>query len=531
MDYTRLGMGLRSFCRPFSTNLLGKMQCALLALGSVCAASAQQQEQMVTPTLQLNSRLVVLDVVVLDKKGHPVTNLDPSQFVITEEKIPQRIRNFEPPEAHLMPSGSDAQPIVRNTADLEKVGNAPVNILILDGLNTRWEQSAYVRLQTESYLKSQPAVLSAPTMLVATYESRFTVLHDYTQSRNELLAAVHDYTPPYSMQLMRNGSGNTGIEMFEETLGALKQIAASAHGTPGRKNVLWAGTGYPAIDTTTLAFDDEDKLMALIRRVTDEMMASRVCLFLIDPAGVQSAVQDSGVADSDGGFTATLSSEVGPFHGKLDFAFLADMTGGKVFANRNDIDIVIGKSIRDSNAYYTLSYVPSDESGRDGKYRSIHVALKDPLLHAVARDGYFAEDVPVDPIPPSGENLANTLRFDMVAAARTRLVYNGLKIRAERVQDGFQLFVGIRNLHWTPQADSSQVTELSVMTVFFNGKGKEIQSSAREIKEKINGSADINGSAELAARASMDVPKGASRVRFVVRDAASGLLGTADLQY
>ncbi len=380
---------------------------------------------------------------------------------------------------------------------------------MLDELNTRWENTTYARMQMERYLKSQPAVLAAPTMLVATDEARFTVLHDYTQTRDELLASVHAYTPRYPMQLMRNGSGNTGIEMFEETLGALTQIAESSRGTPGRKNLLWVGTGYPSIDTTTLAFDDEDKLMALIRRVTDQMMASRVCLFLIDPAGEQTTVQDSGVADGDGGFTATLSSEVGPFEGKLDFASIASTTGGKIFANRNDVDTVIGEGIRDSNAYYTLTYVPPDAGVQDGKYRQIHVVLKDPSLRAVARSGYFAESVPVDPIPASGsgEKPANTLQFDMVAAARTRLVYNGLKVRAERVGDGFHLFIGVKDLRWETSTDSNLVTELSVMTVFFNEKGKEIQSTATEIKEKVGASVEVHGGAELEIKAPAEMPK------------------------
>lgn len=534
LRHTKFRMGLLSFSLLFSAALQRGALCALLLAGCVGGATAQQPDQAVqmpVPTLQLNSRLVVLDVVVLDKKGRPVTNLDRSQFTVTQNKVSQEIRDFEPPSVHQMPAGSEASPIVHGTGDLGKIGNAPVNILVLDELNTRWENTTYARMQMERYLKSQPAVLAAPTMLVATDEARFTVLHDYTQTRDELLASVHAYTPRYPMQLMRNGSGNTGIEMFEETLGALTQIAESSRGTPGRKNLLWVGTGYPSIDTTTLAFDDEDKLMALIRRVTDQMMASRVCLFLIDPAGVQTTVQDSGVADGDGGFTATLSSEVGPFEGKLDFASIASTTGGKIFANRNDVDTVIGEGIRDSNAYYTLTYVPPDAGVQDGKYRQIHVVLKDPSLRAVARSGYFAESVPVDPIPASGsgEKPANTLQFDMVAAARTRLVYNGLKVRAERVGDGFHLFIGVKDLRWETSTDSNLVTELSVMTVFFNEKGKEIQSTATEIKEKVGASVEVHGGAELEIKAPAEMPKGAARVRFVVRDAASGALGTADL--
>ena len=67
---------------------------------SACAAGSQAQQgsqgqqvsQSSTPTFQVTSRLVFLDVTVLDKKGQPVvTGLTKDDFKITEDKKPQRI--------------------------------------------------------------------------------------------------------------------------------------------------------------------------------------------------------------------------------------------------------------------------------------------------------------------------------------------------------------------------------------------------------------------------------------------------------
>src|SRR5882757_8519138 len=82
-----------------------------------------------TTTLHVASRLVVLDVVVIDRNGKFVSNLDRSQFTVTEDKVPQAIRSFDPPDGHEMPADSAGKMLVESSADLRKIGNAPVNIL------------------------------------------------------------------------------------------------------------------------------------------------------------------------------------------------------------------------------------------------------------------------------------------------------------------------------------------------------------------------------------------------------------------
>src|SRR3984885_12756968 len=58
--------------------------------------SHAQQTPQTTPTIRVTSRLVFLDVTVLDKKGRPsVSGLTKDDFTITEDKRPQAIFSFE----------------------------------------------------------------------------------------------------------------------------------------------------------------------------------------------------------------------------------------------------------------------------------------------------------------------------------------------------------------------------------------------------------------------------------------------------
>ena len=512
---------------------LGAVACGA-ALSGACAVAQSSPEPPPpgpgqTATLKVTTRLVVLDVVVVDKAGHAVSNLDRSQFSVTENKVDQRIRSFDAPSGHTMPGGSSGHPVVRSTADLAKIGNAPVNILVFDELNTKWEATAYARMRMEKYLQSQPEVLPVPTLLVASGDSRFIVLHDYTQSRAELLESVHKHFPQYPWQMMRGSSGNTNIELMEQTLGALSQIAESSRGTPGRKNVIWVGSGYPSVDMTSLKFDDEDKLAAIIRLVTDRMMASRITLYMVDPQGVQTTSEQRGAGNDDESFTETgITSVLGPYTDKLDFASFATATGGEIFANRNDLEVAIGDSVKEGGVYYTLSYAPSERSDAAKAYRHIQVKLKDPSLHAIARDGYFAETAAVAPLPVGKEKPAMLLKFDLMSAARSRLAYNGLKVAAKRTGAGYSLLVGAKDLHWEDVDGEARVADLTVLTVFFNAKDKELKSSATELKEKISAGAALTAGSQVELKLNMDAPPAAARVRFVVRDAVTGTVGTAD---
>lgn len=469
----------------------------------------------------------MLDVVVLDKSGKPVRDLDRSQFTVTENRTPQTIRNFDPPAGHVMPPGSEAAPVVHSSADLPRIGNAPVNILVFDELNTKWESTAYARDRMEKYLRQQPEVLPSPTLLVAAGASRFVVLHDYTQSRQELLDSIKKHFPEYPWQMMRGAQSNA-FDLMGETLGALSQIAESSRGTPGRKNVIWVGSGYPLVDTTNLTTQDEDKLMDVVRLVTSRMLESRITLYMVEPSGVQGMVQDEGVSGDDGTEVSTVSAGLGPYGGKLDFSTFARATGGEVFFNRNDIDVAIKNDVQDGTVYYTLAYVPTTESSAQAAYRSIRVKVKDPSLRVVARDGYFADVPPVEKAPAAGEKTSKVVAFDMVSASRNRLAYNGLRVRPKVVKDGYTLYVNTKELHWQTGPDGTRLAEMTVMTTFFNQKDKELGTRTLEVKEKVTPEEAVSDASVIAVKLAVSIPPNMARVRFVVRDAATGVLGTAD---
>src|SRR5438132_14410395 len=91
-----------------------RMISALLLVVNLVATpfslEAQQSSTGVPAlTLRANTRLVMVDVVVTDKKGQPVTGLKTDDFTVEENGKKQKISVFVPPvPANRMPPASPA---------------------------------------------------------------------------------------------------------------------------------------------------------------------------------------------------------------------------------------------------------------------------------------------------------------------------------------------------------------------------------------------------------------------------------------
>lgn len=492
----------------------------------IASSQTPQDNSQTTFTLNTSTRLVVLDVVVLDKQDKPVRGLDRSQFTVTEDKLPQTVRSFE---AHDPEEHSSDKPI-HGTAELRKLGGTrPADIVVFDELNSKFEEMSYAREMMERYLKRQPETLPVPMQMVAAGDAKFVVLKDYTQSRQELLDALHTHLPQYPWQMMRNQGGNGALERMAQTLGILDQIADASSGTAGRKNVVWLGTGYPAFNTTEMGEEDQAKILPAIKTVTARMMASRITLYVVDPTGVHGVTQDDG-SNADGDPTAEVSSTLmGPFNGPMDFTSFSAATGGAVFSERNDLDHEMDEGLREAATYYTLTYTPTSTSDADAKYRNIRVLMKDKSLHAVTRNGYFPGPQQVEKVLPKGQKSNGQVKWDIAAAAQTELVYSGLDVRPKETENGFELDVVAKDLTWKDQGDGSRVAEVTAMAVFYDSKGKQAGHQTRQLKERIQASDAIQGGQRAAFALAFDVPAKTSRIRFVVRDAENGKIGSANL--
>jgi len=524
------------FARPL-------LATVLLSSFAVCA----QQPAFDTTTLKVTSRIVILDVDVYNKKTHQlVDNLSKDDFTLLEDNVPQTIRSFDNPGSHAM--SVQGTTIVHSSADLPRIGNAPVSILVLDELNTPFEDMSFSSNQLIKYLQSQPEILRQPTTLLIATNTRFTQLHDYTQNRDELIAAVRNRPAEVPWKLA-NGSGGAGtVERMAQTLAAIDQIAQASAGTPGRKNIIWVGVGFLNSDLVGLDSKTANTIQAAVRQTTDMLLTSRATLYIIDPTPNGTSTVDVETPDDLHAAAGILGND--PFESSVTFFNFAPQTGGNVFASRNDLHNEIAQAIDISNNYYTLSYTPSSNSTDEAKYRHIKINLSNPDLIATTRDGYYpnaftnSTQQPATAIASQKSSKEQQqqerarIQLDLQNAILGTMSYNGLTVTAAKAAPtpgaGTTYTVAVatlanpsNNLSWrTVAAAGTETTEASILAAWYDAKGKLLGHSGHELTATRS---SAGGQDSATFTLPVTITPGTRRLRFIVRDAATGRMGTVDL--
>lgn len=460
---------------------------------------------------------MVLDVVVTDKQGHVVTGLKRDDFHVTELDQPQSLLNFEEAGDHAVPPTAS----IHSTAELDALApQAPVNVLLLDEFNTRFEDMAFARYSLKKILDKQPDKLSTPTMLIAVTLTNFTVLQDYTQDKAALVSALDHHLVAYPWQVH---SGGWLAERFSTAFGTLTRIAEAVVGHPGHKTMIWIGRGFPAYNFVNGPVDTETRVNNAVQMCVNEVRDARVTLYTVDPAGLK--VEPGGGYGPDAEFND-------PFGGNYQFSKLAVATGGRTFYGRNDVDTEIGTGIRDGASFYSLSYRPANDAVDPKKFRRIRVTLSDPSLKATTREGYYTQ---LGPARVNPQNPSRRLAFEVLSADNSNMVYDGVPLNVvpdPTNTDAFNIQVSGRGLVWTPATDS-EPRHAEVVLVFstFDKKNKELKRDAKVIRVS---APDAPPTGPLLRNVTLHLtldhnPK-ATRARIVVRVSATGRIGTADVK-
>src|SRR5438270_13685600 len=72
---------------------------SLLLITALASAPQLAPQQATEGRYQAETTLVVVDAIVTDHKGHPLTDLTAADFTVYEDGVEQKISAFSPPEA------------------------------------------------------------------------------------------------------------------------------------------------------------------------------------------------------------------------------------------------------------------------------------------------------------------------------------------------------------------------------------------------------------------------------------------------
>jgi VWFA-related protein len=248
-----------------------------LAAG-VAMLSAQQVSAEVPPiTFRTNTRLILVDVVVTDRKGEPVTALKAEDFTVEENGKKQKVSILVPPGAAPQVASTPAPPGILSNRP-EHVGPAGIpTVLLLDATNSPFKEQAYARLQMLKYAAEQEQ--SGRPIAVVALTDRLHVLQQFTSDPQVLVTAIKNFKPeeqilqpgagpaPTAVPPDMAGPGTFGIQLLIAqtevagfanlqaghdierrtliTIEAMRSLARMLGGLPGRKNVVWLTANFP----------------------------------------------------------------------------------------------------------------------------------------------------------------------------------------------------------------------------------------------------------------------------------------------
>lgn len=512
--------------------LLGTM--VLACLGQ--EPSAQTPQEPVT-TFQSTTRLVVLDVVVTDKQGNPVRNLSKDDFTILEEDKPQTIATFEAPDQH---APVNIEGDVKNSLAIPdngppKIGAQPITILVFDALDTKTVDQAYARTEINKYLVAHGPTLAQPTALMALEEKRLELLHDYTSDAKTLEQALRQHKAQLPFRLLRSmGEGNAysvtdqtdAEQRLVDAMLALREIATANAQFAGRKNVVWIGPGFPGLnglrvwneagfrglEQSKVVSSEKMNLLNWEQQTLELIWNARISVYTIDPRGLEALPEEP----------------MTPASGDLVFEQIAPLTGGRIIRETNDVDARIAKSVDEGGVYYAIAYYPASRNW-DGKFRRIHILLRNPDLTARTRDGYYA----VATSTPTPREMNQLLSL----AVLNPLSYHSLEVQAQARLSGKQqriahitVNINANELHWETAEAGKRRCAITVMTAGFSSKGEVVAHAVKELEIVVDEKKQMQLLAEgMVMNLAMPLPPTAVRMRIVARDSTNGNMGTADL--
>lgn len=519
---------------PFSVAAL--TVSIMLCAAPVTNAQPQTPKQNATTPAQSairsNSRLVILDVVVTDKAGNPVTGLTEDDFKVLEDGQPQQIASFETPEMHFSGAAAPAaKPGYANRNKTKTVANVaagsrPETILVLDELNTASVDASFGWQMLIKYLRKQPATLEEPTAIMVLTKHRLTKIVGPTQDTSLLIDRAQKIELELPSHASENGVQGAADLMLTSLL-ALDEIALSSADRQTHKNVIWIGTGFPVLSTFGIALVDRERFLSYIRYTANWMQETRTTIYTIDPRGLP--VDETALLTSNLGGTY-VGQDFGSVTGELMFESLAPATGGKIFRNRNDVDVALAIAAANGATYYTLAYYP-ENSDFDGQFRKIDVRIVDrsDLLEST-QGGYYAIDEGLGASKAELDFALSRAVTSPLPFASVQFDAVGKVLVAPPLTARFSLSVDRDTLSWDPQPNGDQRTEITVVTAEMTNKLAVLDYKVKEMeivvpKEKFDNSTNHR----VLFIINTPLPLKTDHLRFVIRDAATGRLGTFDV--
>jgi VWFA-related protein len=562
-----------------------------LAIGAISIGLAAQQSepQVPGPTIRVNTRLVLVDVVVTDKQGHTVSGLKADDFAVEENGKKQKISTFVGPEdaARKSEVPTLAPGLYTNRPDFRSNGG-PLTILLLDALNTPFRDQSYARSQMLAYVRTQLKPDQRLAVFALTNDLR--MLEDFTGDPQILLTALQKAqpeepilanaaAPPDSSLGPGPGPGAATASLVamaanqiagfqaeqvgfaldrrvQVTLAAMRALARALGGMPGRKEVIWLTAAFPfelipenrdvsdaelqaslpniqqksvgTLAAGAIAEQQRGAYAPEIREAAAELSASQVAIYPLDVRGLMSGMEGAAAA-----LPVHSQGAVGfdPTAGMQDVAASQDTMREIAMetggrAYVNQNDIKSG--VADALADSSATYTLGyypENKKWDNKYRIIKVKLNRPDFQLHHRRGYYAFDPTQVKDRKADQEVSEALRASIPA---TLVIFSARAKTNDKGKLHVDFLVDPTSLSSGEASGGAKKLNVSLYAAVFSAEGKMIANRSLKVDQEFK--ADTYQQVRqhgMLVPMDLDIaPAANTQLRLAVRDERTGFIGT-----
>jgi VWFA-related protein len=370
--------------------------------GLAQGAAQQPATEQPVATLHVQAREVLLPVTVRDKHGALVTNLQKSDFTLTEDGRPQVIKS------------------------LTRESNLPFQVgLLVDTSrsvsgameNERKAASKFVdqMLGNDPKGGSDPAAAKVPTASGTTgkneaflihFDREVELLQDFTTSSEKLHREIDEMGPTSRSQDDRQGPETTGedrqrpqgthngTQLYDAIFLASDELMKPKD---GRKALLLFSDGVDRGSKETLneSLDAAEHANLTVYTIYFKGEQERSYGNGFPGGGHRGGMgggwPGGGYPGTGGGYPGGRRSDEPQVDGKKIMEQIATRTGGRYFdtKKKDDLGEIYGLIADELHGQYLLTYTP-DKMDNDGGYHKIQLKANNPDLTVSTRAGYFA---------------------------------------------------------------------------------------------------------------------------------------------
>ncbi len=348
----------------FSSSVLSSAQ-----QGDNKATNAQEGAPVTSRTTPTSTqRPIFLDVLVADRSGKPVADLEPFDFSVLDNNQPRKILGFRRTDGA---AGSKMDP--------------PVEVIIvLDAVNLPYQATTRLRLEVDKFLRENDGHLKQPVSIFVFASDGLHVQPASSKDGNALAKMLDE-----SNGTVRSRDLSGGVyslqEQFQSSIEAMTGIAENMSHKPGRKLVIWLGPGWPLL--TERFFIQTDVSRATYFRkivaLSAKLREARITLYsLFTVVGATNTLYQ--------GYLKPVREVKKTEIANLALQVLATETGGQVIDPSNDVRGQIDRCVSDVGEYYTLAIAPPVAAAAD-EYHDLKVLVDKPELTVRTNTGYYNE--------------------------------------------------------------------------------------------------------------------------------------------